>query len=224
MATRRETIAGLVAVGAMTDMGMARAAGGGKAFGTVRRNIGPIMQHGYVVKDAENEARRWAEKLGVGPFYISESDVENYVYHGRPVKLRLKVAFSYWDGDQIELIQQISAEESLYSPAIRTAPGKLNHVAIRVADIDAAIRDLGAEQRVGHRGGGKDMEFAYLENYMPDSSHLEFLRVAPHILASFDGVTAICRAWDGARPVRAIQDLMSDLGSLQKPAASGDWR
>src|SRR5438067_1058718 len=137
MASRRETIAGLAAAGAMSEFGTARSANAAREFGIVRRNIGPIIQHGYVVRDAANEARRWAEQLGVGPFYISESDVENYVFHGRPAKLRLRIAFSYWDGDQIELIQQVSAEESLYSHSIRTAPGKLNHVAVRVADIDA---------------------------------------------------------------------------------------
>jgi hypothetical protein len=218
MATRRDTIAGLTAVGSLAGLGAMPAAGNAAGFAKVRREIGPIMQHGYVVLDAARAAREWAEQLGVGPFYLTESDMDNYVFHGKPVKLRLRIAFSYWGNDQIELIQQVSAEESLYSQSIRTAPGKLNHMAVRVDDIDAAIRDLGAEKRVGHRGGGGDVEWAYLENYMPDGSHLELMRVAPRMLGMFEGVKAVCRAWDGTNPVRGAQDMMADMGALQKPA------
>ena len=224
MTTRRNAIESLVAIGLM-----AAAQGTGSAATPaettmgdkriMRRKVGPIAQHGYVVTDAAKTAMQWARRVGVGPFYQFDQPIDDYVFRGKPVNLRIKTAVSYWHDIQIELIQQVSPEESLYTEALRTAPNKLNHYATLVPDIDAGVTALDAEKYVVHRGGtAGGLKFVYLEKYLPDGSHLELMQVPAANLVAFDGMKAVCQAWDGTKPLRTMAELMTDLGALSKSA------
>jgi hypothetical protein len=182
-------------------------------------SVGPIVQHGYVVADAAKTASAWAAQVGVGPFYLIDQVVDDYVYRGRPMDLRLRVGVSYWGDTQIELIELVDGGDSLYAEAVSDAPGKLNHYAVMVPDIDAEVRDHDLARRVLHTGGTPGLRFLYLENYLPDGSHLELMQASPSILQAFEGMKGATRAWDGDRPVRSLDDLAEDLGAL--PSSSG---
>jgi Glyoxalase/Bleomycin resistance protein/Dioxygenase superfamily len=187
--------------------------------GTVRKKIGPIVQHGYVVRDAARTALQWAERMGVGPFYMFEAPIQNYIYRGKPTPLTLRTGVSYWQGMQIELIQQTSSAPTFYTEALRKAPERLNHFAVMVPDIDAAIASLDAAKYVVHSGGTDGgLTFKYLENYLPDGTTLEFMSAPQNNLMAFEGMKAVSRAWDGTKPLRTMTDLMSDLGALAKGA------
>jgi hypothetical protein len=183
----------------------------------MRLKLGPVIQHGYVVADAEKSARAWTERTGVGPFYLVEQPVDDYVFRGNHQNLTLRIAVSYWNDLQIELIQPIKGEETFYSEALRNEPEKLNHYAVLVPDIDAMVRNFQLERFVVQQGIIPSVRFLYIEKYLPDQSVLEFMQVDQRALQGFEAIKAICRSWDGVKPIRAHDDLSHDIAALQKP-------
>jgi methylmalonyl-CoA/ethylmalonyl-CoA epimerase len=177
--------------------------------------LGPIFQHGYVVPDAEKAARKWAERMGVGPFYIIDQKIDDYVYRGQPMPVELRIAMGYWGDIQIELIQPLSGDGTFYHDALKTAPGELNHQAVLVPDIDKAIAELGLNRFIIHTGSLPMIRFAYLENYLPDGLTFELIQADEPARMSFGGAAAICRGWNGECPVRTHADLASDLAQLR---------
>jgi hypothetical protein len=85
------------------------------------QGFGSIIQHGYIVDDVEETALDWAQRLGVGPFYVLDRILmEQYYFRGVRMDVELRLGFGYWNGIQIELIQQLNDSDSLYR---RAAPG-----------------------------------------------------------------------------------------------------
>ena len=180
----------------------------------------PIIQHGYVVRDAEKAARAWSERLGVGPFYLVEQTLDEYTYRNQPVEnVTLRIAVSYWRDLQIELLQPLTREATFYSQSLESAPEKLNHYAILVQDIDAVVREHQLGKHVVHRGRLGAIGFTYLENYIPDGAALELMQVDESTLQVFGALETLCRRWDRTRPVRSASELAAELAQLGQPAS-----
>ncbi len=184
--------------------------------------FGRIMQHGYIVGDVEATAREWASRVGAGPFYILDRiRMDDYYYRGVRTPVELRLAFGYWGSIQIELIRPLDDADTLYSRALKSAPGRLNHCATVVSDIDGVLAagDLGA--RVIQSGSmPTGLKFVYLEDYLPDGSHLELIQPVGAALQAFEGMEAIARNWDGADPLRPASALAQDLAASLRPASS----
>ncbi|CAN7297384.1 VOC family protein [Phenylobacterium sp. LjRoot219] len=180
-------------------------------------DFGRIVQQGYVVPDAEAAARVWAERTGAGPFYVMDHALDGYVYRGVPTPLSLRIAFGYWADMQIELIQPLSDADSLYSRALATDAGKLNHYACLVDDLDGLLVGRGLQDRVLQSGQmPTGLKFVYLEEFIPGGLHLELIQPPPSTLAAFQGMEALARRWDGRDPVRSGAALAEDLAALAK--------
>jgi hypothetical protein len=174
------------------------------------------MQHGYIVGDVEAMAEEWAKRVGAGPFYILDRiRMEEYYYRGVRTPVELRLAFGYWGGIQIELIQPLDEADTLYSRALKSAPGKLNHCATVVSDIDGLLAAGDLKSRVIQSGSmPTGLKFVYLEEYLPDGLHLEFIQPVGAALQAFEGMEAIARNWDGVGPLRPVSALAQDLASL----------
>jgi methylmalonyl-CoA/ethylmalonyl-CoA epimerase len=178
--------------------------------------FGAIMQHGYIVADVEKAAREWADSVNAGPFYmIDRMLMDTYHFRGVRVDVELRMAFGYWDGMQIELIQQLNAADTLYSRAQKTSAGKLNHFATLVPDLDALLDSRGLRNRVIQHGDmPSGLKFAYLEEYLPGGQHLELVQAQESTVMAFAGMQKAARQWDGRNPVRPITELAKDLAAL----------
>ena len=53
--------------------------------------LGPIRQTAFVVPDIEKAAREWAHTQGVGPWFLYHVEVENTLYRGERVTMRLLI-------------------------------------------------------------------------------------------------------------------------------------
>jgi hypothetical protein len=179
-------------------------------------DFGAIMQHGYIVADVEKAAAEWAKRLDVGPFYVAGGmPMEQYYYRGVRMTVELRMAFAYWHGIQIELIQQVNDADSLYQRAAHSSPGKLNHVATVVKDIDSLLASRGLANRVIQNGDmPSGLKFVYLEEYLPGGLHLELIQATPSTLMAFAGMEKAARLWDGRKPIRSMADLGADLAAL----------
>lgn len=178
--------------------------------------FGPIVQHGYVVDDVETSAAMWAHRVGAGPFYVFERVVlENYVYRGRLTEIELKIAIGYWSDVQIELITPIR-DDGLYAQALRDEPGKLNHYAVYVSDLDDLMHRRALQPHVLQSGEmGDGLKFVYLGHFIPGGLHLEIIQAAPDVHAGMRGMAAVATLWDGARPVRPAGALADDLAAMR---------
>ena len=181
-------------------------------------NLGAIMQHGYVVKNLQEAALEWTTKLGIGPFYSIENlQIEQCHFRNVQTKLEISVAFAYWGGIQIELIQQLSDERTLYSEAASNAAGKLNHCATIVDDIDLLLQRHKLNNRILQSGAMPNgLRFVYLDQYLPGSYHLELIEAQNSTLQAFAGMQAVTKAWNGLKPFRPIAALGEDLAALNQ--------
>jgi hypothetical protein len=180
-------------------------------------DFGAIMQHGYIVADVEKTALQWAERIGAGPFYVLDRmRMEQYYFRGVRTDVELCLGFGYWQGIQIELIRPLNEADTLYSRALHSCAGKLNHVATVVANIDAVLASRGLQQRVIQSGNmPSGLKFVYLEEYVPGGLHLELIEAQESTLKAFAGMQTAARHWDGRNPVRPISALAQDLAALQ---------
>jgi Glyoxalase/Bleomycin resistance protein/Dioxygenase superfamily len=187
----------------------------------MQNKFGQVMQFGYIVSDIEKAAIQWVNSLGAGPFYMLEGlPMDDYYYKGVKRKIELCLAFGYWGSMQIELITQVDQVESLYSDALKTAEGKLNHVATIVDDLDAVVAADGLSEQIIHHGSmPTGQKFAYLNQYLPGGLHLELIESQESSLQAFAGMQAVASGWDGLRPIRSMNTLGDDIAAL-KPQLS----
>lgn len=181
--------------------------------------LGDIFQQGYIVEDVATAVRDWAERVGAGPFYVLDRlEMDNYSYRGVKAPVTMRLAFGYWGPIQIELIQPLGSGTSLYSDAVKTSAGQLNHCATLIeGDLDELLAKHGLEERIiqaGHMPTG--LKFVYLENYLPDGSHLELIQATDQARQGFQGMQAIHAAWDSSGdPVRDIANMGADMAALR---------
>jgi hypothetical protein len=182
------------------------------------KDFGPVMQHGYIVGDVEKTALEWAERVGVGPFYILERNVmEDYYYRGQRMTIELKLGFAYWGSVQVELIQQINDAPSFYRDAARTGLDGINHLACIVSGVDSILERRRLKDRVVQSGRmNTGVSFVYLETYAPGGLHLELIDAPAETLMAFAGMEAVSRSWDGSRPLRSMEAFGEDMMALKK--------
>jgi hypothetical protein len=178
-------------------------------------SFGAIMQQGYIVPSVEKAAAEWAERVGAGPFYtIDRMPMSQYYFRGARVDVELCLGFGYWHGMQIELIQPLDEADTLYHRALRDCPGKLNHLACVVPDLEDLLGSRGLRHRVIQHGNmPSGLKFVYLEEYLPGGLHLELIEAHEGTLAAFVGIEKAARRWDGRNAVRPISTLAQDLAA-----------
>lgn len=170
------------------------------------RIFGSIRQAGYVVTNIDERMRFLSERVGIGPWFIAR-DVRLPVclYRGRPIEMRMHAALANSGSHQIELIQQVSPEASIYTEWLERYPdgSPLQHVSSWEEDFDGVLA------RARERGWLPIQEgrsaygpFAYLEH--PDDPKLVFevTRKGPERRSIFEQVAQAAVDWDGSDPVR----------------------
>jgi hypothetical protein len=179
-------------------------------------NLGKIMQHGIVVSSLEAAVDEWAERVGVGPFYLVDITLEEYIYRGKSGECDLRLALSHWGDMQIELIEPVGAAVTLYSDVLPSEDGKLNHYGILVEDIDKAIDDTNMRDLVLQSGCSNGTKFVYLEKYVPGGYHLELIQLAESSKQAMSAMITACGRWDGSRPLRSMSELAEDIANLRQ--------
>ena len=137
------------------------------------RYLGAVRQNGYVVRDIQAAMSHWIEKLGVGPFYLTESvPLDWFKYHGVSQQPNLSIALANSGDLQIELIQQNNDAPSMYLDFLSNYGEGLQHMSWwsnnYQQDYDAALeRGLTIGQE-GQVNGGR---FVYFDNESDQHSH-----------------------------------------------------
>ncbi|MDX1581894.1 MAG: VOC family protein [Alphaproteobacteria bacterium] len=167
--------------------------------------FGPVVQQGYVVPDIDAAIEHWVER-GVGPFFVEHLVDFDGIYDGEPVKLELKAGFAYWGDQQIEVIQPLGDQPSIYSDYLRENPeGGLQHVAVWVDEIGKKMKELEA--------AGKDYTIrqsygdshAYIDSKDKPGMMIQLMKDEEGIRGMFAIIEEGAETWDGkSNPKRRI--------------------
>ncbi len=176
--------------------------------GKAGAHTGAIMQLGYVVADMDAALAHWTRDLGVGPFVVtSRIEFAELRHRGTPINIHQSVALASWNGMQIELIQQVSGDDSLFTRFLARRGGGLHHVCLTTDDMD---RDLAAWRA---RGVGILMDgitvagirFAYLDSDPDDQGRvIEIVQPTPGLTRFFARLAQLSTDWDGTDPIRHL--------------------
>ena len=98
-----------------------------------------VFQNAWVVKDIEIACLRWADEMGVGPFFLNEYPTGTFsdvTYRGEPADLAMKVAIAQAGPVQIELIEPIT-EQCAYRDSVPKGSEGFHHMCVWTLDFDA---------------------------------------------------------------------------------------
>lgn len=170
-------------------------------------HFGPVVQNGYVVPAIEPAVHHWANKIGVGPFYLLEHVSYGPAwFRGEPLQLDMSVAIAQWGEVQVELIVQHDDSPSIYSEFTAAHGYGLQHVGVLTEDLDAQLdrlKPLGVTPtQWGATAAG--MRFAYLNSDAHAGGMIELMERGPTLDAFFSKVRAASIGWDGSRPLRKL--------------------
>lgn len=186
------------------------------------RWIGPIRQVGMIVRDAEAEARHWAETVGVGPFIFFRNMAfdADYQYRGQTAEPPVvTIAVGQSGPLQVEIIQQHNDAPSAYRDYLESGREGMQHVSTWAETPEQydeyRARMLAEDHVIVHEGraAGSDVRFVYFEGPGRGWPLLEISEaLLPVIRPLSETLTAMNATWDGSNPLMEIGDIAARLG------------
>ena len=170
------------------------------------QTLGGIMQTAFVVEDLRASIDHFVRDCRAGPFFVLEHFLApDQCYRGEPSRADVTIAMGFAGHMQIELIQPLDDNPSVYRETIDRRGYGFHHFGIACADVDA---DLSRYEARGYQlafraavptGGA----VAYLEGGdVAAPAFLELLPATPAMNEHFTRFWRASRAWDGRDPVR----------------------
>jgi methylmalonyl-CoA/ethylmalonyl-CoA epimerase len=129
-----------------------------------RVKLPPVQQVCIVVKDIGRAIEYYTSTFGMGPFRISDVDMEGVLLRGKPISTKIKVAFAESGPLQVELIQPVEGK-NIYTEFLDSKGEGLHHLAFQIDDLDAMLAELAKEgiEPVFHKSYPElGIAFAYL--------------------------------------------------------------
>ncbi len=114
-----------------------------------RVDLGPLIQVGIVVRDAEAAVQAWSERFNFPPARFVDwppagrNLEETRTYHGRPADFRMRLAFLETPSIQIEFIEPLEGD-NIYSDWLAEHGEGLHHILFEVDDPEAVAAGLQA--------------------------------------------------------------------------------
>lgn len=168
--------------------------------------FGNIRQSGYVVRDIDHHLRFLSDKAGIGPWFVARNvRLPVCIYRGHEIRMEMHAALANSGTHQIELIQQVSPDPSIYTEWLERyldgAP--LQHVSSWEEDFDGAVaRAKGKGWVMIQEGRSAYGPFAYLEHPEDTSVVFEITRKGPERRSIFQQIAQAAAGWDGSAPIR----------------------
>lgn len=163
--------------------------------------LGPIRQTAFVVRDIEAAAHEWAERYGIGPWFIGEMDFPDIFYRGKQTRMHAKGGLAQSGDMQLELIEPDISIPSIYTEFLDAGGTGVHHVCYW-CNLDRAREHFGAMGSAQVQGGfAHGLEFLYMEGFA-GFPYIEFIDPAPEHLARYKKIADAAIGWDGSEPIR----------------------
>lgn len=114
-----------------------------------RIDLGPIVQVGIIVRDAQAACDAWTSRFKIDPPHIVDWPIPgknlegSATYHGKPANFRMRLAFLQLGPVQIEFIEPQEGE-NIYSDFLEEHGEGLHHILFEAEDPAAIIEGIGA--------------------------------------------------------------------------------
>ena len=160
--------------------------------------------------DIRRAALDMADRFGAGPFFLNEEIQLVWGEHrGAPTRFVHSSAYGQWGQVMVELLRQADdGQPSPYRDMFAADQVGLHHVAIMVADLDAAFAHFEAAgmpvvTRCGLREPGT-VDFAFVDARATLGHMIELYPASPRLHAFYEHVRASAALWDGQNPLRSL--------------------
>jgi hypothetical protein len=168
-----------------------------------------VIQMAYIVDDIEAAMPRFAQALGIGPwFYFEKFPFDKLEYRGQPVSLDLSLCLGMSGGMMYELIQQRDDLPSVYSEVRKERGWGFHHYAVGVtsADYQRTIDDYGARgyAQVLDAKVAVGARAAYVDARHDLHGMIEIIEMTEPVQELFGMIRASRQGWDGRDPIRRL--------------------
>jgi len=166
---------------------------------------GGIIQMAYVVADIQAAMQQWTLDLHVGPWFLLDRFTgDDPEYRGGPTDAAVTLAMAFAGHMQIELLQPLDDEPSVYRETIEAQGHGFHHWGVGSRDFEDDIARYEAQGyevafRAGVPTGGS---VAYLDTKGALPGFVELIELGDQMERAFTGFFGASLAWDGSDPVR----------------------
>jgi len=144
--------------------------------------IPTVRQICIVTRDLDQMVRRYADELGIGPWWINNyeaPDLTDTTYHGRSSSYSMKLALA-WTGDiNWEIIEPIKGP-NIYEDFLESNEFGIQHIGIMLSDLGMSwsechhlFKDRGFE--VIQEGRWKQVQFCYFNTLQATGTIIEVI-------------------------------------------------
>ncbi|MFN3554189.1 MAG: VOC family protein [Novosphingobium meiothermophilum] len=168
--------------------------------------MGGIIQTAFVVEDVHASIAHFQRDCGAGPFFLLDHFLgPDQFYRGAPSTADVAIAMGFAGHMQIELIQPLDENPSVYRETIEQRGYGFHHFGIACADVDDALaayeaRGYALAFKAAVPTGGS---VAYLEGGSAAApGFVELIPATPGMDAHFTSMWQAAQGWDGTDPVR----------------------
>ena len=183
------------------------------------RFLGERVQLAFVVNDLEAAMRFWTGVLKVGPFVVIEQarGGRDIFYRGDETNGDFSLAFAYMGDVQIELVQPLDDEPSIYKEFLGSGREGLHHLAFWPEDFKAACAHLeanGFQECTSIRMRDGTINVAYYDAPAGVGTFVEVAPLTKERFSYFSRIQRLSQSWDGeTRPIRRFKDRGAFLAS-----------
>lgn len=182
-----------------------------------------VVQMAYLVPKLEEAITQWVEVFHAGPFFVADRYVgEDAYYRGNKTDVAIAVAMGFSGSMQIELIQPLDDQPSVYRETLDRQGFGFHHFGIVTNDIKQDIdkyRARGYELAMEGRLPKTPYQYAYLDTkgQLPGFIELVPAAVIPYV---YTPVYSASIGWSGKDPIRRFGKVEAPkTGQSAKPAA-----
>ncbi|TJV46155.1 MAG: hypothetical protein E5Y02_00890 [Mesorhizobium sp.] len=183
------------------------------------RFLGDRVQLAFVIKNMDAAIKYWTETLRIGPFVVIEKSRgdRDVFYRGKPTPMEFSVAFAYMGDVQIEFIQPIDNEPSIYKEFFDSGREGFHHVAYWPKEFETACAYLEKNgfseiSSVCMKDG--TLNVAYYETPEQIGTIVEIVPLTKDRQAYFSRIQRLSQTWDGVtKPIRRFVDRATFLAS-----------
>ncbi len=172
------------------------------------------FQTAFIVNDIDEAIEKRMKQFGIGPFFYNyyEDEFTKMSYRGQPSRLDMKLALTYVNGIQFELIQPMSKEPNCYRDMYPEGQEGFHHMCCWSHDLPGDLEHYakhGCETlNLGEVGG--EINFAYVDTRPMMNCMMEVLEFRQDVFDYFEVMRAEVENWDGKTdPIRDFPEWIS---------------
>ncbi|NYT24690.1 VOC family protein [Alcaligenaceae bacterium] len=181
---------------------------------SIGQPFGGIIQVAYVVEDLQESMALYAEKYGIGPWFLSENHaIRDARYRGQPTDISMSIGFGFSGHMCFELIQQLDELPSVYRDVVKARGYGFHHLGMACRDYDADLKkylDMGYELAFS-ASTPRGIRFGYMDTLNDFPGMLELIEVNDTQEKFLRLMREASLDWDGADPIRNVEVITRQL-------------